>query len=128
MNVYKKELKAFDVYCQADGTFLEPVEWPKCVASKKPTNHICLYITFLQYYVILIYNIWLQYYNKYFMLIKSGVNCDEPPARPYTGTWEWNGNSSYGTKISYTCGPYAKFCDDDGVCLDEIISKISYIR
>ena len=29
----KKDLKAYDVFCQNDGTFLEPEIWPKCVAS-----------------------------------------------------------------------------------------------
>ena len=54
----------------------------------------------------------------------QGVDCGEPPARPGAGTWEWSGNYSYGTQISYTCGPYGKFCDVDGNCLEEVVGNL----
>ena len=31
---HDKELEAYDVYCQTDGSFTEPDEWPRCLASK----------------------------------------------------------------------------------------------
>ena len=39
----------------------------------------------------------------------SAVNCTEPPERPSSGTWEWNGELQYGTSVLYTCGPYGNF-------------------
>ena len=42
----------------------------------------------------------------------SSVNCTEPPERPATGTWEWDGDYSYLTSILYTCGPYGQFMSD----------------
>ena len=37
------------------------------------------------------------------------MNCSEPPERPSSGTWEWNGELQYGTSVLYTCGPYGNF-------------------
>ena len=35
MNIeYPQELEAYDVLCLEDGTFQEPKEWPRCLASK----------------------------------------------------------------------------------------------
>ena len=39
----------------------------------------------------------------------AAVNCTDPPARPPSGTWEWNGNKEYHSKAQYTCGLYGKF-------------------
>ncbi|XP_059083225.1 sushi, von Willebrand factor type A, EGF and pentraxin domain-containing protein 1-like [Tigriopus californicus] len=39
------------------------------------------------------------------------VFCGTPPSKPRGGTWIWNGETSYGTEIEYTCGQYAQFLD-----------------
>ena len=61
------------------------------------------------------------------MICITGVNCGEPPERPGAGTWEWNGNYSYTTQISYTCGPYGKFCYSNGKCVEEVIGGFSLL-
>ena len=46
----------------------------------------------------------------YHLMIEfTAVNCTEPPERPPSGTWEWNGNYEFGSEASYTCGFYGKF-------------------
>ena len=42
------------------------------------------------------------------------MNCTEPPERPGSGTWEWNGDLKFGTDIVYTCGPFGNFMNETG--------------
>ena len=44
----------------------------------------------------------------------SSVNCSDPPKRPQSGTWEWDGGYGYGNVIEYTCGPYGQFLSPEG--------------
>ena len=44
----------------------------------------------------------------------KAVNCTEPPERPGSGTWEWNGEFKFGTDIVYTCGPFGNFMNESG--------------
>ena len=39
----------------------------------------------------------------------SGENCSNPPTKPKTGTQVWDKQISFGSKSTYTCGPFAKF-------------------
>ena len=53
----------------------------------------------------------------------TDINCGNPPEKPATGTRYWNGNDNYGDQSVYTCGPHAKFFNEDtDQMLDEIIS------
>ena len=42
------------------------------------------------------------------------VNCSTPPERPGGGTWEWDGGHSYGSVVTYTCGLYGNFQNNNG--------------
>ena len=42
--------------------------------------------------------------------------------RPPGGTWEWDGNFHYKTSITYTCGPYGNFLNDEGDFYEELES------
>lgn len=50
------------------------------------------------------------------------VTCTMPPDRPASGTWEWNGEFAYLTKVTYTCGPYGQFQTERGSILEVIVS------
>ena len=54
------------------------------------------------------------------------VSCSEPPPRPESGTWEWDGSYAYQTKIIYTCGPNGKFKLSNGSLVDEFTSICSW--
>ena len=56
----------------------------------------------------------------------TAVNCTEPPERPGTGTWEWNGNYKYGTEITYTCGPFGNFIDSTGENYPVTVARCSW--
>ena len=42
------------------------------------------------------------------------MNCSDPPERPASGTWEWNGKKEYESEASYTCGLYGLFQNSHG--------------
>ena len=50
------------------------------------------------------------------------MNCTEPPERSLTGTWDWSGDVDYLTQIHYTCGPYGKFINSEGVRYETLVS------
>ena len=50
------------------------------------------------------------------------VNCSDPPERPPSGTWEWDGNKEYNSVAQYTCGLYGKFRDTNGYKYEELTS------
>ena len=54
------------------------------------------------------------------------VNCTEPPERPGTGTWEWNGDYKFGTEITYTCGPFGNFIDSTGENYPVTVARCSW--
>ena len=58
-----KDLKAYDILCQNDGSFLEPERWPKCVSSmyyiinfQKPYKSLTTYYTIIPNYKLYICN------------------------------------------------------------------------
>ncbi len=55
-----------------------------------------------------------------------GVNCSGPPERPSSGTFEWNGDYAYKSKITYTCGPYGKFQGKDGKAYKDFTSVCAW--
>ena len=54
------------------------------------------------------------------------MNCTEPPERPTSGTWEWNGELVYDTKVLYTCGPFGNFQGGDGIKYAELTSTCAW--
>ena len=54
------------------------------------------------------------------------VNCTEPPERPGSGTWEWNGEYKYGTYIVYTCGPFGNFMNESGYKYPVTVASCSW--
>ena len=50
------------------------------------------------------------------------VNCTDPPERPPSGTWEWNGDKKYESVAAYTCGFYGLFQNADGRKYEELTS------
>jgi hypothetical protein len=58
----------------------------------------------------------------------QGVNCSTPPVKPGAGTWDWDGSYTYGTNISYTCGPYGKFVSPGNIMFETQISTCGWNR
>ena len=56
----------------------------------------------------------------------SAVNCTEPPERPTSGTWEWNGELIFATEVLYTCGPFGNFQDPEGYKYADLVSTCAW--
>ena len=54
------------------------------------------------------------------------MNCTDPPEKPGSGTWEWDGDFKFGTQISYTCGPFGNFQNGTGAKYPELISSCAW--
>ena len=54
------------------------------------------------------------------------VNCTEPPERPTSGTWEWNGELVFATEVLFTCGPFGNFQGPDGYKYAELVSTCAW--
>ena len=54
------------------------------------------------------------------------MNCTDPPEKPGSGTWEWNGDFKFGTQISYTCGPFGNFQNGTGAKYPELVSSCAW--
>ena len=95
-----REMEIWNMTCFDDGSWDNPAIWPICVECKNSRSQFC--IPFIEL---------------------SDTNCTEPPPRFPSGTWEWSGDYSYQTQISYTCGPYGKFESSNGELFKELISE-----
>ena len=58
----------------------------------------------------------------------TAVNCTDPPEKAGSGTWEWNGEYKFDTKITYTCGPFGNFENGTGSKYPELISTCAWNR
>ena len=56
----------------------------------------------------------------------DSIECGEPPSRPNSGTWEWNNDYSYKTKVEYTCGPFGVFEFDNGTVAETFTSHCAW--
>ena len=59
-------------------------------------------------------------------MIFLAVNCTEPPEKPESGTWEWDGGIEFENSIEYTCGPYGNFENLDGTLSEKIVSTCEW--
>ena len=59
-------------------------------------------------------------------ILFSAVNCTDPPSKPAAGTWEWNGEFSYGSSVLYTCGPYGNFLSPEGDLYEELVAECAW--
>ena len=50
--------------------------------------------------------------------------CSDPPERPNSGTWEWNGDLEYSAEAYYTCGFYGKFEEPDTNRQYELLTSV----
>ena len=58
----------------------------------------------------------------------ASVNCSDPPKRPQSGTWEWDGGYGYGNVIEYTCGPYGQFLSSEGQLYEKKLVECQWNR
>ena len=58
----------------------------------------------------------------------ASVNCSDPPTRPGSGTWEWDGGYGYGNVIEYTCGPYGNFLSSEGQLYETALVECQWNR
>ena len=68
----------------------------------------------------------ITFYEIDFLLFITAVNCTEPPEKPESGTWEWDGGIEFENSVAYTCGPYGNFLMEDGSKVEEIISGLIF--
>ena len=58
----------------------------------------------------------------------NSVTCVEPMAKPEGGARYWSGSKSYGTLLSYNCGPYAKFEPSPGTYNESITIECQWSK
>ena len=58
----------------------------------------------------------------------SAVNCTDPPARPPSGSWEWDGSREYLSEAAYTCGLYGHFRSEEGRDYETQVSVCGWNR
>lgn len=66
--------------------------------------------------------------NFDYAIMIPAVNCTDPPEKAGSGTWEWNGEYKFDTKITYTCGPFGNFENGTGSKYPELISTCAWNR
>ena len=48
--------------------------------------------------------------------------------KPGAGTWEWNGDFTYNTAITYTCGPIGNFQNSEDTLYEELVAVCGWNR